>query len=61
MRFRKVFPIRIALATSPFAGMLAAFALHIRAEDRKFRPIMEAEMPAGFPKYTPVGEVQIKI
>ena len=31
---------------------------HAAAED--FRPIKEAEMPRGFPGYTPVGKIEIK-
>lgn len=30
------------------------------AEDQAFTPIKEAEMPEGFPNYTPVGEVELK-
>jgi hypothetical protein len=29
-------------------------------DDAEFKPIMESELPEGFPGYTPVGQVQIK-
>jgi len=41
-------------------GLVALAALNVRANDESFRPIVEAEMPAGFPEVTPVGKVQIK-
>lgn len=38
---------RAALTSSPAAA-------------EEFQPIKEAEMPRGFPKYTPVGQIEIK-
>ena len=29
-------------------------------DDMKFQPIMEADQPAGFPRITPVGEIELK-
>lgn len=31
-----------------------------RASGGQFEPIKEAEMPQGFPRYTPVGQIEIK-
>jgi hypothetical protein len=28
--------------------------------DNEFKPIMEAELPTGFPPYTPVGRIEVK-
>ena len=60
MSFRRLYPFGIAMITAPLAGLLATFALRARAEEEEFRPIIEAEMPEGFPQYTPVRDVQIK-
>lgn len=30
------------------------------ALDEEFQPIKEAELPAGFPKYTPIGQIEVK-
>ncbi len=51
------------LTFSTFAGVTiflrgALCSDVVRAEE--FQPIKEAEMPRGFPKYTPVGQVEIK-
>ena len=50
----------IAVSAAPLAGLLATFAVHARADDKDFKPIVEAETPEGFPGHTPVREVQIK-
>ena len=60
MSFRGRYPFGIAMITAPLAGVLATVALRARADDEEFKPIIEAEMPAGFPQYTPVRDVQIK-
>ena len=60
MIFRGRYPFGIAMITAPLAGVLATVALRARAVDEEFKPIIEAEMPAGFPPYTPVRDVQIK-
>lgn len=60
MSFRRLYPSGIAMITASLAGMLATIALRARADDEEFRPIIEAQMPAGFPQYTPVRDVQIK-
>jgi hypothetical protein len=46
--------------TAALAGLLATFAPRAGADDREFMPIVEAEMPEGFPQYTAVRDVQIK-
>ena len=35
-------------------------ATNNRASAEEFQPIKEAEMPKGFPAYTPVGQIEIK-
>ena len=60
MSFCRFYPFGVPVIAAALAGMLAIYALRARADDGEFRPIVEAEMPAGFPQYTPVGEVQIK-
>ncbi len=35
-------------------------AMSHRASAEEFQPIKEAEMPKGFPAYTPVGQIEIK-
>ena len=47
MSFRRFYPFGVAVITAPLASMLAIFALRARADDGEFRPIVEAEMPAG--------------
>ena len=42
------------------AALLATYTMRARANDKDFKPIVEANMPAGFPQYTSVREVQIK-
>lgn len=58
--FRDSFPLGIAMITAPLAGLLATFVLKAESGDKEFKPIIEAEMPSGFPEVTPVREVQIK-
>jgi hypothetical protein len=58
-------PLRI-LATASFATLVGLAVLTVRAATsnnssaEQFRPIKEAEMPEGFPGYTPVGQIEIK-
>jgi hypothetical protein len=44
--------------------MMTLFALSpassAKAANAEFKPIMEAEMPAGFPAYTPVDQIEVK-
>ena len=35
-------------------------ATNNRASAEEFQPIKEAEMPKGFPGYTPVGQIEVK-
>lgn len=45
-------------------GLIALLSLRFtgtaRTDDTEFKPIMEAELPAGFPTYTPVGKIEVK-
>ena len=51
----------IALAWSPFNLLLAAEPSEdATAKDAAFKPIVEAELPNGFPTYTPVGKIEVK-
>ena len=51
----------ISLSTLVGVGMLAVrAATENRVSADEFQPIKEAEMPKGFPTYTPVGQVEIK-
>lgn len=56
--------VRLALAgVSAAAVALTGSWLVGYAEspsDGEFKPIMEAELPAGFPDYTPVGRIEVK-
>lgn len=60
MTFRSIYPLGVAMMTAPLAVLFATYALCVRADDQDFQPIIEAEMPADFPKVTPVRDVQIK-
>jgi hypothetical protein len=48
------------MMAAALAGLMGTFAPRAGADDREFMPIVEAEMPDGFPQYTPVRDVQIK-
>jgi hypothetical protein len=51
------------ISVSALAGMWALGVLWLagdRASAEPFQPIKEAEMPEGFPGYTPVGEIEVK-
>jgi hypothetical protein len=54
--------LALAITAVPFTGLLTLASLHARAngDADDFQPIVEAEMPEGFPQHTPVGEVQVK-
>ena len=59
LRFRTL--ATMSLSTLVGMGMLAVrVATENRAVADEFQPIKEAEMPKGFPTYTPVGQVEIK-
>ena len=52
-----------AMSLSALAGlgvMTVRTATSNRASAEEFHPIKEAEMPKGFPDYTPVGQIEIK-
>lgn len=60
-----VIPLRalatISLSTVVGMGVLAFRTMTTsRASAETFQPIKEAELPKGFPGYTPVGQVEIK-
>ncbi len=51
----------MSLSTLLGFGMLTMRGLTInRASAEQFQPIKEAEMPRGFPGYTPVGQIEVK-
>ncbi|MBN2291157.1 MAG: heme-binding protein [Pirellulales bacterium] len=56
----KLFPIGIVILSATTAMIFSVFAMRAKADDKDFRPIVEAKMPKGFPQYTAVGDVQIK-
>ena len=59
LRFRTL--ATMSLSTLVGLGMLAVrAATENRASADEFQPIKEAEMPKGFPTYTPVGQIEIK-
>ena len=59
LRFRTL--ATMSLSTLVGLGMLAVrVATENRASADEFQPIKEAEMPKGFPTYTPVGKIEIK-
>ncbi len=59
LRFRTL--ATMSLSTLVGLGMLAVRAATAnRASADEFQPIKEAEMPKGFPTYTPVGQVELK-
>lgn len=51
---------RIAMVPAAFLGLLTGYLSPVGADEDDFKPIVEADMPAGFPQVTPVGEVRIK-
>jgi len=53
--------VTMSLSTLAGLGVLAVRAATTnQASAEQFRPIKEAEMPKGFPTYTPVGQIEIK-
>jgi hypothetical protein len=59
LRFRTL--ATLSLSTLVGLGMLAVrAATENRASADEFQPIKEAELPKGFPAYTPVGQIEIK-
>ena len=59
-------PLIKTVATVVLLAGLGLFALNRAiaagdsSSDENFRPIKEAEMPKGFPSYTPVGQIEVK-
>ena len=49
----------IVIAGAALAGCWATGRATSAADD-EFQPIVEAPMPAGFPEYTPVGQIEVK-
>ena len=60
MNYRRLFRFQIALVMAPVAGLMPLLVMPLQAQEKEFSPILEADMPAGFPQYTPVGDIQIK-
>jgi len=56
----KILVLCVALAAAAVAVTWTGRANRALADDKPFRPIKEAELPAGFPEYTPIGEVRVK-
>jgi hypothetical protein len=51
----------LSLSTLFGVGLLTVrSAIPSRASAEQFRPIKEADMPKGFPDYTPVGQIEVK-
>ncbi len=51
----------LSLSTLVGVGLLAfRVTIPSRASAEEFHPIKEAEMPKGFPDYTPVGQIEVK-
>jgi hypothetical protein len=49
-----------AIALAALVGLALRPAVVARASEEQFQPIKEAEMPRGFPAYTPVGRIEVK-
>ena len=60
MNFRNLYPLALMVFTLPVAALVGIVSVRARADDKDFKPIVEADMPAGFPEYTNVGEVKTK-
>lgn len=61
MTIHSCYAMALSIAFAPLVGFLAIFATQARGSDAaEFKPIVEAEMPEGFPRYTAVEDVQIK-
>jgi hypothetical protein len=57
--FRPFFTL--SLSTLIGVGLLSLRStIPSRASAEEFRPIKEADMPKGFPDYTPVGQIEVK-
>ena len=57
------FPIFASMSFSTLVGLLVLtfrVATSHQASAEQFQPIKEAEMPVGFPTFTPVGQIEIK-
>jgi len=50
----------ISLSTIVGIGLLVTRGLFNPASAEQFKPIKEAELPRGFPGYTPVGQIELK-
>ena len=54
MQFQSFCRLWTVMMSAPLVGLMATFAPRAVADDREFKPIVEADMPEGFPEYTPV-------
>jgi hypothetical protein len=59
LRFRTLTTISVSIIVGLCALTVRAAARN-EAPAQQFQPIKEAEMPSGFPTYTPVGQIEIK-
>jgi hypothetical protein len=50
----------ISLSTIVGVGLLSTRGMINPASAEQFKPIKEAELPRGFPGYTPVGQIELK-
>ena len=60
MAFQRFYQIGLIIMVASFTGLLTFFTPRASGNDSEFEPIVEAEMPAGFPETTPVQDVRIK-
>ena len=58
--FTAVLTSIVLLAGVGVIALNRGIAGDVTNSDEDFRPIKEAEMPQGFPGYTPVGQIEIK-
>ena len=56
----KSVPRTLAVVSAASVALLTTLSMRTRGDDKDFRPIVEAEMPEGFPDYTGVGVVKVK-
>ena len=56
----KISLLCLSFAAAAVVAWTTAGAGRVLADEKQFKPIMEAELPVGFPEYTPVGEVRVK-
>jgi hypothetical protein len=60
MATSKIFLLSLGLVAAAVVAWTTVSPTPLMADEKPFKPIMEAELPVGFPEYTPVGEVRLK-